>query len=64
MNSITENFSLEKFQNLTGHNPKFLGERYEIPHGEMTVIRQMRILFILLTALHSIRHSIKVIIYS
>lgn len=33
--SIAEDFSLERFEHLTGHNTKFLGERYEIPHPKL-----------------------------
>ncbi len=32
---IAEDFSLERFESLTGHNPKFLGEHYEIPHPKL-----------------------------
>lgn len=33
--NIAEDFSLERFEHLTGHNTKFLGERYEIPHPKL-----------------------------
>ncbi len=32
---VAEDFSLERFESLTGHNPKFLGERHEIPHPKL-----------------------------
>ncbi len=33
--NIAEDFSLERFESLTGHNPKFLGELYEVPHPKL-----------------------------